>query len=93
MKMNMIGAKKKAIDELMSYLDQKDGEELGDSLKPKDGMGVEVMKVDKLGDDEDGSAGEESPGMDMGSEDPSKPKMSDEELEELIQAIQSKIGG
>lgn len=81
--------KKKAIDELMGYLDGKDDEELGSAVKPK-GLGVEVTKVEKLGGE-----GEEMPeGEELAAvEGEAKPKMSDEEISELIEALQSKLGG
>lgn len=81
--------KKKAIEELMAHLDMKDGNDLGDDMKPK-GAAVEVTKIGAMdGDqepDDDDSPGVMSDGVD-------KPKMSDEELQELIEAIQSKLGG
>jgi hypothetical protein len=85
--------KKKAIDELMSYLDGKDGEELGSAMKPKDAHGLEVTKIEALGDDGKPEGDEQSPGVmpDEGGEG-DKPKMSPEEIEELIEALQAKVG-
>ena len=82
--------KSKAIEELMAYLDGKDGEELGAAIKPK-GASIEMTKVEKLGDE-----GHAEPDGDEGAvlevEGDGSPKMSDEEMDELIQALQSKLG-
>lgn len=84
-------ARKRAIEELLAHLDMKDGEELGSVVKPKD-VAVEAISVKKPGEP-DGDEGMDAPGMAPGSEgDDSGSKMSDEELDELIQAIQSKLG-
>jgi hypothetical protein len=82
MMMDKMGAKKKAIEELMCYLDQKDGDELGSAMKPKEAE-IEVTKVEGMGEPEAEA---------VVAEEGTEPKMSDEELEELIQAIQSKLG-
>lgn len=91
--MQMMDAKDRVLQELMAHLDKKDGDDLGEAMKPK-GMGLEVTKIDKIGDepeDSNGDSGEEvSPGME--AQDGSSPKMSDEEMQELIEAIQSKLG-
>ncbi len=76
-------AKKKALEDLMGHLDGKDGEELGAAVKPK------AVEVTKVGVDAD-------PGSDDGSgamcEDEGKGKLSPEEIEEIIEALQSKLG-
>lgn len=72
--MNGMDPKKKVLEELMSYLDEKDGAELGEAMKPK-GVEVAVEEVSEVPAPE----GEASP------------QMSEEELAELIEAIQSKI--
>ncbi len=82
--MDIINTKKKIIEELMSYLDNKDGQDLGDAMKPK-GVGVEVTKIENLGDKEHSQPDDEM-------QEVSKPEMNDDELAELIEAIQSKIG-
>lgn len=102
--MNIQSAKEKAIQELMSYLDEKDGEELGSVIKPKKAA-VEITKIE--GGEPDGDEGMESksPGvhgepdgdeamamMDKGDAEGAEPKMSEEEMEELIEALQSKLG-
>lgn len=88
----MMDPKKKAIEELMAHLDMKDGEDLGSAMKPK---AVEVAAISDDGAPE--PDGDESPGVSAdGSEVPqegSEPKLSDEEIAELIEALQSKMGG
>jgi len=79
--------KKQAIDELMQYLDGKDGEELGEVVKPK-GPAIEVAKIEKVGDEPSEAHGADDVAK-MG--DPSKPEMSDDEIAELIEALQSKL--
>lgn len=76
--------KKKALEELMSHLDSRDGEELGEVVKPK-GVGIEMTKVEKMGEPD----GDEVPGM--GSDEGDKASMSEEEIQELIEALQSKL--
>jgi hypothetical protein len=81
--------KKQALQELMAHLDMKDGKDLGDSMKPK-GAAIEVAKIGTTDGDQDG---DESPGMHPGSMgDGGDSKMSDDELAELIEALQSKLG-
>lgn len=90
MKSDKMDPKKKVLEELMAHLDQKDGEELGQAIKPK-GVGLEVMKVEKLGDESELPEGlGEEPALEAAEG--SDPKMSPEEIEELIEAIQSKLG-
>jgi hypothetical protein len=69
-----------AIEELLKHLDKGDDDELGMAMKPKS-ADLEVMKV------EADPSGEESPGMSSG-----EPKLTDEEIEELIEALQAKLG-
>ena len=80
-----IDPKKKAIEELMQHLDQKDDMELGEIVKPK---AVEVLPEEMSEHAE--PDGDEAVAIQMegGSE---KPEMSPEELEELIEALQSKL--
>jgi hypothetical protein len=80
--------KKKALQELMSHLDMKDGKDLGAAMKPK--AGIEVTKIENLGPGHTEPDADTSPGMSADGGD--KPKMSDDELQELIEAIQSKLG-
>lgn len=79
----MIGqmdAKKKALEELMGYLDGKDGEELGGALAPK----PDVAPVEAVGIE---------PGVEeVAIEGVEKPELSEEEIAELIEALQSKLG-
>lgn len=82
--------KSKALEELMAYLDQKDGEELGEVIKPK-GMGVEVTKVEKIGGEHGEPDGDEMTPEGL-SDGEAQPGMSDEEMDELIEALQSKLG-
>lgn len=94
--MGSFDPKKQAIEELMKYLDHRDGQDLGESMKPK-GMGVEVTKVQKLGEDgspmtEDAEEITESPEEKV-LEAKASPEMSDEEMDELIEALQSKLSG
>lgn len=85
--------KRKAIEELMAYLDSKDGEELGEVIKPK-AAEVEVTKID--GSPEMGAEGEEGEKGEkpeiLAVEGEAKPEMSEEELSELIEALQHKVG-
>jgi hypothetical protein len=76
---------KQALDELLGHLDKSDDEELGSAMKPKEG-GLEVTKVEASGDPEAIASSIESDGND------DKPKLSDEEIAELIEAIQQKLG-
>ncbi len=76
-----------AIEELLKHLDQSDDDDLGSAMKPKDAAGVEVMKVEAKPDGSEPD-GNESPGTSDGNE----PKLSDEEIQELIEALQSKLG-
>lgn len=82
--------KSKALEELMAYLDQKDGEELGAAVKPQ-GMGVEVTKIEKLGGEHGEPDGDEMKleGMSDGE---SSAGMSEDEMDELIEALQAKLG-
>jgi hypothetical protein len=82
MKMNF-DPHKKAIEELMSHLGKKDDEELGEVIKPK-GAGIEVTKMEASGDPEVAEEMVETSGDAMGS---SEPKLSDEEIQELIDAL------
>jgi hypothetical protein len=92
----MFDPRKKAIDELMSHLDKSDDDDLSSAMKPK---GVEVTKVGVMGGDDDES---QSPGImdqdkDVGdgtteTDSMGGPKLSDEEIQELIEALQSKLG-
>lgn len=86
--MQMQDAKKKAIEELMAHLDMKDGEELGAAIKPKEDPATPIEAEKPEGIEPDG---DEAPGIAEG--DDSDSKMSPEEMEELIEAIQSKLGG
>lgn len=86
----MMNAKKRAIEELMAHLDEKDGEELGAAMKPKEEPVLEVESEEKMpgtGGEPDGDEGMKVEVEAEGS------KMSPEEMEELIEAIQSKLGG
>lgn len=89
MKSGSMDPKKKVLEELMAHLDEKDGSELGDAMKPK-GLEVEVTKVGELGADGEEPILEE--GAEVASEGAETPAMSEEELAELIEAIQSKLG-
>ena len=84
-KFGKMDAKKKVIEELMSYLDGKDGEELKGAITPKAVVIESEMKPEM--------ECEKAEGLMLGAkEESSEPKMSDEELQELIEAIQSKLG-
>lgn len=84
----MLDAKKKALEELMAHLDEKDGEELGAAIKPKEepavAVEIEAEKPEGVEPEVEGVAEVEGEG--------SGSKMSPEEMEELIEAIQSKLG-
>ena len=92
--MQMQDAKKKAIEELMAHLDMKDGEELGSAINPK---AIEVTKIEGEPDGDEAKSpgmhgepdGDEAAPMEAEG---AEPKMSPEEMEELIEAIQSKLG-
>lgn len=71
-------AKNKALDELMAYLDQKDGEELGAAVKPPEPE-IEVEAEASPGGEE--AAVVEAEGA--------SPEMSEEELQQLIEALQA----
>ncbi len=92
--------REQAIQELLEYLSKRDSHDLGESLKPK---GVEVTKVSALGGEGEPSelgestAGEKSPGEapeveGAGGSEGGEPKMSEEELKEMIEALQSQLG-
>lgn len=82
--------KSKAIEELMAYLDGKDGEELGSAMKPKEPV-AEAAEIDPMAEGQmDQEGAEAAIAAEGGSEAGSK--MSDEEMAELIEAIQSKLG-
>jgi hypothetical protein len=86
--------KGKAIEELLSHLGMSDDKDLGDAVKPKVAS-IEVAKIAKPdGQQEpDGDEGMGMPGDQDGDEmGAKKPEMSDEELQELIEALQSKLG-
>lgn len=85
----MMNAKQKAIDELMGYLDDRDGKDLEEAMKPKID-GAEVPEVESVDGDSAEPVGEEA--MAVGVEGEAAPKMSEDELAELIEAIQSKLG-
>lgn len=90
MKMDMMGAKKNAIDELMAYLDEKDGEDLGSAIKPKE-LEVEAVAVEGEEPGEVVAGNEVDPiGSPEGAS--GEPQLSEEEVAELIEAIQSKLG-
>lgn len=88
--------KKNAIDELMKYLDQKDGDELGEAMKPKAPEGIEIAKVkvgdDSQGDDQPSAAPGAGGDADAQPMDGDKPQMSDDEIQELIEMLQQKLG-
>ena len=87
--MQMHDAKKKAIEELMAHLDQKDGDDLGSAMKPKEEI-IEAPEMEKAeGMEPDG---DEAPKVEIETAQGAEPKMSPEEMEELIEAIQSKLG-
>lgn len=81
--------KKKAIEELLGYLDEKDGEELGEVVKPKS---IEVTKIEKSAEPDEEMPEVEGMEKAEGVEGSESTKMSEEELAELIEAIQSKLG-
>ena len=80
--------KNKAIEELLAYLGEQDGMELGEAVKPK-GVGIEAIKVEPM----EGEEMAEGAGVSHGEPDGDESGMAPEELEELIEAIQSKLGG
>lgn len=75
----MFDPKKTAIQELLAHLGKHDDEELGEMVKPKDAA-LEVTKVEADG---------EPVGAELEVE--GKPELSDEEISELIEALQSKL--
>jgi hypothetical protein len=85
--------KKKVIEELMQYLSSKDDDDLKGSMTP-DAGGLEVTKVEGMPEEKDGEAPSADGISDGDGDEGSNPdsKMSDEELNELIEAISSKMG-
>lgn len=78
-----------AIEELMKHLDKSDDDDLGVAMKPK-ADGVEMTKIGVTGDsDMDGDKDMSGGTPDMGD---GGPKLSDDEIQELIEALQSKLG-
>lgn len=100
MKLEVKDPKASVLDELMKYLDTKDDESLGEAVKPK-GVGIEAVKVKKIG--ADGLESPEDEAMESpeheAAESPKEElsehmgsKMSDQEMDDLIEAIKSKLG-
>lgn len=80
-----------ALEELMRHLDKSDDDDLGAAMKPK-GEGVELTKIGVTGDPDDSGDGMDSDSDPDSATDDGKPKLSDEEIAELIEALQSKLG-
>ncbi len=84
--------RKTAIEELMQHLNKSDDDDLGAAMKPK---GVEVTKVGVMGDtkDPDGDGDDDSKELGAVQVDGSgEPKLTDHEIQELIEALQQKLG-
>lgn len=84
--------KSSILKELQKYLESKDDEDLSMAMKPKDAS-MQVVKIDGGDDSMPDASDGKSPGV-MGGDDDSgdKPEMSDEELQELLEALQSASG-
>lgn len=90
--MKSMDPNKSVLEELLKYLEGKDGMDLSEAMKPKD-EGLKVTQVEKIGDEGDQPDGDEMAAIEAASgADSEKPKMSEEEIDELIEAMQSKLG-
>lgn len=93
MSFGALDAKKKVLADLMQHLDKRDDEGLQGALKPK---GIEVKEVKAIG----GHGEPDGDEMPMGDDDkvPGMPEhdgmggMKEEEIKELIEALEQKLG-